>query len=57
MALVLPCNGWDVTNSQLNLPSLTPLSSAGRLQLGAAHWVTSVALLQVVEYLTHKQWL
>ena len=38
-----------VTASQLYLPSLTPLSIAGcgRLQLGAAHWATSVALLQV----------
>ena len=38
-----------VTASQFDLPSLTPLSVAGcgRLQLGASHWVTSVALLQV----------
>ena len=30
--------------SQLNLPSLTPLSVAGcgRLQLGVPHWATSV---------------
>ena len=36
-----------VTASQLDLPSLTPLSVAGcgRLQLGVAHWATSVALL------------
>ena len=37
--------------SELDLPSLTPLSVAGcdRLQLRAAHWVTSVSLLQVVD--------
>ena len=36
---------------QLTLPSLTLLSvaSCGRLQLGAAYWATSVALLQVVD--------
>ena len=40
-----------VTVSQLDLPSLMPLSVAacGRLQLGVAHWATSVALLQVVD--------
>ena len=34
-------------NSQLDLPSLTPLSEAdcGQLQLGALHWATSVELL------------
>ena len=33
-----------VTASQLDLPSLTPLSVArcGRLQLGAPHWATTV---------------
>ena len=38
------------TTSQLDLPSVTPLSIAGcgRLQLGAANWATSVVLLQVV---------
>ena len=48
---VLPCEGLGVTASQLYLPSLTPLSVAGcgRLQPGAAHWATSVALLQVVD--------
>ena len=47
---VLPCEGWGVTASQMDLPSLTPFSVAGcdRLQLEAAHWATSVALLQVV---------
>ena len=42
--------GWGVTQSQLNLPSLETLSVAdcGRLQMGAPHWVTSVALLLVV---------
>ena len=36
--------------SQLDLLSLTSLFVAGygRLQLGAPHWATSVALLQVV---------
>ena len=51
---VLLCVGWDVTASQLDVPSLTSLSSharhdpCGRLQLDAPHWATSVALLQVV---------
>ena len=37
--------------SALDLPSLTPLSLAGsgRLQLGTAHLVTSVSLLEVVD--------
>ena len=26
---VLPCTGWEVTESQLDQPSLTPLSVAG----------------------------
>ena len=36
------CRVWGAT-SQLDLPSLTPLSVAGcgRLQLGAPHWATS----------------
>ena len=44
-----PVNGWGKAR-QLDLPSLTPLSVAdcGRLQMGAVHWSTSVALLQVV---------
>ena len=48
---VLPWVGWGVTASQLDLPSLTLLSLAGcaRLQLGATHWATSVALLQIVD--------
>ena len=35
----------------LDLPSLAPLyvAGCGRLQLGAPHWATSVALLQVVD--------
>ena len=39
-----------LTVSQLDVPSLTPLSVAvcGLLQLGVAHRATSVALLQVV---------
>ena len=52
---VLPCVECGVTVSQLNLPSLTPLSvaSCGLLQLGGPHLsITSsnVALLQVVDY-------
>ena len=37
------------TAIQLNLQSLKPLSVAGcyRLQLGAAHWATSIELMQV----------
>ena len=48
---VLPCEERGVTASQLDLPSLTPLSVAGcgRLQLEAAHWATWVKLLQVVD--------
>ena len=48
---VLPCVGWYVTASQLDLPSVTPLSVAdcGRLQLGAPHWATSVTSLQVLD--------
>ena len=44
--------------SQLDLPSLMPLSVAGfdRLQLGAMHWATSVALLQVVDNLPNILW-
>ena len=49
--VVLPCEERGVTASQLDLPSLTPLSVAGcgRLQLEAAHWATWVTLLQVVD--------
>ena len=59
------CNTWSsggtalyrvgVTASQLYLPSLTPSSvaSCGRLQLGAPHWATSVAFLQVVDNWPH----
>ena len=38
-----PCE-WGGATSQLDLPSLTPLSVAGcaRLQLGVPHWATSV---------------
>ena len=48
---VLPYEGRGVTVSQLDLPSLTPLSVAGcgRLQLEAAHWPIWVTLLQVVD--------
>ena len=51
---VLPMRVGGAT-SQLNLPSLTPLSVAGcgRLQLGIPHWATSVDLLQVVDNLPH----
>ena len=36
---------------QLDLPALTPLSTAGcgQMQLGISHLATSVALLQVVD--------
>ena len=46
---VLPMR-MGLTASQLDVPSLTPLSVAGcgRLQLGVTHWATSVALLKVV---------
>ena len=46
---VLPMRAGGAT-SQLDLPSLTPLSVAGcgRLQLGVPHWATSV-ILQVVD--------
>ena len=39
-------NGWWITTSQVDLPSLTPLPVAvcGGVQIGAAHWATSVAL-------------
>ena len=45
------CNVWGAPASQLDIPSLTPLSvtSCGRLQLSAAHWAISVALLQLVD--------
>ena len=53
---VLPCEGWGLTASQLDPPSLTTLSVAGcgRLQLGAAYSTTSVALLQVVDNWPHN---
>ena len=43
--------------SQFDLPSLTPLYvvGCGRLQLGVAHWVTSEALLKVVDNRPHNQ--
>ena len=46
-----PVKGGGSTVSELDLPSLTPLSLAGcgRLQLEAAHWATWVTLLQVVD--------
>ena len=45
------CVGWGVTAIQLDLPSLTPLSvlGCGRLQLGALHFATPVALLLEVD--------
>ena len=48
----------ELTANQLDLPSLPPLSvtGCGRLQLGVAHWATTVALQQVVDILPHKQW-
>ena len=44
---VMLCEGWGVTASQLDLPSLMPwfVAGCGRLQLGGAHWATSVTLL------------
>ena len=56
--IVLPCKGWRVTVSQLDLPSLTTLLGAGcgLLQLRAAHWVTSELLLRVDDNLPHKWW-
>ena len=41
---VLPISGWKGATSQLDLPSLMPLSIAGCgwLQLGVPHWATSV---------------
>ena len=47
-----------VTASQLDPSSLTPLSVAvcGRLQLGASHWATSLASLQVVDNLVQILW-
>ena len=55
---VLPCVGWGVTASQLDLQSPTPLSVAGcgRLKLGSPHWATSVTLLQVFDNLPHILW-
>ena len=46
----------EVMASQLDLPSLTPLSVAGCgwLQLGTTQWATSVTLLQVVDNWPHK---
>ena len=40
-----------VKASQLNIPSMTPLSAAGcgRLQLGAPNWATSLSSVQVVD--------
>ena len=47
---VRPCKEWVVTASQLDLPYLTlHAAGCGRLQLGVTHWVTSVALQQVVD--------
>ena len=45
-----PVKGGRVTASQLDLTSLAPVSVAvcGRLQLGVAHCVTLVAILQEV---------
>ena len=54
----LPCVGWGVTASQLYLKSLTTLyvAGCGRLQLGAPHCSTLVALLQVVDNWLHILW-
>ena len=44
--------------SQLDLPSLTPLSVAGcgGLQPGVPHWAPSVELLYVVDNCHHSLW-
>ena len=46
---ILPCKGCGLTASRLDLPSQSPLSVVGwgLLQLGVAHWATSVALLHL----------
>ena len=53
----LPYKWWGVTASQWDLLSLTLLfvTGCGRLQLGAAHWATSVLLLQVVDNRAQEQ--
>ena len=47
----------EVTATQFDRLSLTPLSLVicGRLQVGGAHWATSVAVLQVVDNWSHAQ--
>ena len=44
------------SGSQLELPSLTPLSVAdcGRLQLGVVHWATSVTFMEVDDNLPRE---
>ena len=44
---VLPCEGWEVTASQLDQPSLTQLTVAGssRSQLGVAYWSIGLRVL------------
>ena len=55
--LLLRKRFW-ITDSELNLLSLTPFSVAGccRLQPRVAYLATSLALLQVIDNLPHKQW-
>ena len=47
----LPCKGWGVTASQLDLPSLDAIihSWLWSTATGSCPWATSVALLQVVD--------
>ena len=47
----LPCKGWGVTTSQLDLPSLDVIirSWLWSTATGSCPWATSVALLQVVD--------
>ena len=51
------CKARDGTASQFDLPSLTPVSVdvCGRVQQGAPHEATSVALVEVVNNWPHKQ--
>ena len=57
ISLLLSSKGCWVTASQSSLPSLAPLFVAGwiRLQMGAAHRATYVALLKTVGNLPHKR--
>ena len=45
---VLPCGGGGVVTACQSI-GLSVVTGSGRLQLGASHWATSVALLQAVD--------